>query len=43
MTFPSIYVLYPKLVHPLHFSPFNLSPLLIVISTGLNILHSFLY
>jgi hypothetical protein len=30
-------------VHPLHFSPFYLSPLLMEISTGLNILYSFLY
>jgi hypothetical protein len=43
MTFPCIYVLYPKLVHPLHFSPFYLSPLIMVISAGLKILHSFLY
>jgi hypothetical protein len=41
MTFPCIYVLYPKLLHPLNFSPFYYSPFLIVISTGLKILHSF--
>jgi hypothetical protein len=35
--------IYPKLVYPLHFSPFYLSPLLVVISTGLNILYLFLY
>jgi hypothetical protein len=43
MTFPCIYVLYPELVHPLYFSPFYLSPLLMVISTGLHILYSFSY
>jgi hypothetical protein len=32
MTFPCIYVLYPELVHPLHFSPFYLTFLLMVIS-----------
>jgi hypothetical protein len=32
-----------KLVHPLHFSLFYLSPLLMVVSTGLKILGSFLY
>jgi hypothetical protein len=35
MIFPCIYVLYPELGHPLHFSCFYLSPLLMVISTGL--------
>jgi hypothetical protein len=35
MTFPCVYVLKPELVHPLCFSPFFLSPLLTVISTGL--------
>jgi hypothetical protein len=43
MTYPCIYVLYPKLVHPLHFSPFYLSPLLMVSSIGLKILYSLLY
>jgi hypothetical protein len=42
MTFPCVYVLYPELAHPLRFSPFYLSPLLMVIPTGLNILYSFL-
>jgi hypothetical protein len=37
-----IYVLLLKLVH-LYFSPFFLGPVLMVISTGLKILHSFLY
>jgi hypothetical protein len=32
-----------QMVHPLHFSPFYLSPLLTVISTGLSVLYSFLY
>jgi hypothetical protein len=32
MTFPCIYVLYPKLVHPLHFSPFYLEFLFAVLS-----------
>jgi hypothetical protein len=35
MTFPCICVLYPELVHPLLFSPFCLSLLLMVISIGL--------
>jgi hypothetical protein len=43
MTFLCIYVLYSELIPPLHFSPFYLSPVLMVISTGLNILCSFLY
>jgi hypothetical protein len=43
MTFPCIRALYPKLAHPFHFSPFYLSPLLMVSSTGLKILYSFLY
>jgi hypothetical protein len=38
-----MYVLYPELVHPLHCSPFYLSPILMVISSGLNVLFSFLY
>jgi hypothetical protein len=38
-----MYVSYPKLVHPLYFSPFYLSPLLMVISTGLKVLYSFSY
>jgi hypothetical protein len=42
MSFPCIYVLYTKLIHPLHFSLFYLSHLFMVISTGLNILYSFL-
>jgi hypothetical protein len=37
--FHVLYVLYPKLIHPLYFSPFYLSPLLMVISTALKILH----
>jgi hypothetical protein len=37
MTFPCICALYIKLVH-LCFSPFYLSPPLIILSTGLNIL-----
>jgi hypothetical protein len=41
MIFPCIYLLYPKLVQPFHFSLFYLNPLLMVISTGLNILYSF--
>jgi hypothetical protein len=40
---PMYIVLWPELVHPLHFSPFYLSSLLMVISTGLNILYLFLY
>jgi hypothetical protein len=40
MKFPCVFVLYPKLAHRLHFSPFYLSPLLMVISTGLKILYS---
>jgi hypothetical protein len=43
MTSLCIYVLYPKLVHPLHFSPFYISPFVMVILTGLKILYSFLY
>jgi hypothetical protein len=38
-----IYVLYSKLFHILHFSPFYLSFLLMVISMGLKFLYSFLY
>jgi hypothetical protein len=38
MTFPCTYVLYPELVHPLHFSPFYLSPPLLVISADIKIL-----
>jgi hypothetical protein len=41
MTFPCIYVLYPELLHPI-FLLFYLSPLIVVISTGLKILYSFL-
>jgi hypothetical protein len=33
VTFPYIYVLCPELIHPLHCSPFYLSPLLMEIST----------
>jgi hypothetical protein len=43
VTFPCTFVLYPTLVHPLHFSPFYFSPYLMVISAGLKILYSFLY
>jgi hypothetical protein len=43
VTFPCIYVLQPKLVHLLYFSSFYLSPLLMVVSTVLKILYSFLY
>jgi hypothetical protein len=41
MTFPCIYVLYPELVHPLHFSPFCLYPLLMVSLKGLKFLYNF--
>jgi hypothetical protein len=41
--FPCIYVLRSELVHPPYFLPFYLSRLLMVISTGLKILYSFLY
>jgi hypothetical protein len=37
------YVLEPELAHLLYFSPFYLSPLLMLISTGLKFLCSFLY
>jgi hypothetical protein len=37
------HVLYPKLVHPLHFLLSTLSSFFMVISIGLNILYSFLY
>jgi hypothetical protein len=40
--FLCIYVLQHKLVHTLYFSPFYLSPFL-MISIGSKILHSFLY
>jgi hypothetical protein len=43
VTFPCLYILYPKLVHPFYFSPFYLSPLLTVILTNLKILYSILY
>jgi hypothetical protein len=43
MTFPYLFVLYPKLIHPFHFSLFHFSPLLMVISTSLNVLYSFLH
>jgi hypothetical protein len=42
MRFPCVDVLYFKLIHPLHFSSFYLSPLLMVILTGLNIMYSYL-
>jgi hypothetical protein len=42
VTFPCIYVLQPDLFHSLYFSPFYLTPLLMVISTGLKILYSIL-
>jgi hypothetical protein len=38
-----LYVLWPNLVHLLYFSSFYLSPLLMVVSTSLKILYSFLY
>jgi hypothetical protein len=38
-----IYVLYPELIHLLHFSSFYLNPFLMVISTGLKNLYSFLH
>jgi hypothetical protein len=38
-----IVTLSPELVHPLCFSPFYLSPLLMVISTALKILYSLVY
>jgi hypothetical protein len=41
--FLCIYVLSPELVHPLYFSSFYLNSFLMVISTGLKILYSFLY
>jgi hypothetical protein len=40
---PCLYVLKPDLVHLLYFSSFYLSPFLMVVSTGLKILYSFLY
>jgi hypothetical protein len=43
MTFLYIHVLYPELVHPLHYSPFYPSPLLMVTSVGLNVPYSYLY
>jgi hypothetical protein len=43
MTFPSIYVLYSKLVHLFHFSPFYFSSFLRVISIGFKISYSLLY
>jgi hypothetical protein len=39
VTFASIWVLWLELVHPLHFSPFYLSPLSVIISIVLNILY----
>jgi hypothetical protein len=42
VTFRCIYVLEPELVHPLYFSRFYLSSLLMVISAGLKILYSFI-
>jgi hypothetical protein len=38
-----IYVLYPKVGHSLHYSPFYLSPLLMAISTGVNVSYSYLH
>jgi hypothetical protein len=38
-----MYVLYAGLIHTLHFSPFYLSPLPMVILTGLKILYPFVY
>jgi hypothetical protein len=38
-----LYVLYSELVHSLHFSPLYLSPLIMVISTGLKNLYAFFY
>jgi hypothetical protein len=43
VTFPCICVWWPELVNPLHYSPFYLSPLLMVILSGLNIPYSYLY
>jgi hypothetical protein len=43
VTFSCIYVLQPKLVHLLYFSYFYLMLLLVVFSTDLKILYSFLY
>jgi hypothetical protein len=43
VTFLCLYILYLELIHPLCFSPFNLSHLLMVILTSLKILCSFLY
>jgi hypothetical protein len=43
MTFLCMYVLYPELVHLLHFSPFYLNSCLTVISAGLKNLYAFLY
>jgi hypothetical protein len=40
---PTMYVLYPELVHPLYFFSFYLRPLLMVISTRLKIPYSSLY
>jgi hypothetical protein len=38
-----IYVLCPKVGHSLHYSPFYLSPLLMAISTGVNVSYSYTY
>jgi hypothetical protein len=43
VAFPCIYALLPKLVHLLYFSSFFFSLLLIVVSTGLESLYSFMY
>jgi hypothetical protein len=43
VTFPYIHLLYPKLFHPLHYSPSYPIPLLMVISTGFNDSYSYLY
>jgi hypothetical protein len=42
MKFSCIYVLYPELVHPVHFSLCYLSPILVIL-TGLKVLYLFLY
>jgi hypothetical protein len=42
MIFPCTYILYSQLIHLLHFSPFYLSPLLMLLSTGLSTPYSFL-
>jgi hypothetical protein len=43
VTFPNIHILYPSLVHPLHYSPSSRIPLLDMTLTCFNVPYSYMY